>query len=377
MLNTLTKASSQWASRPADERFVSLHEMGAKLRWQRENARAVTVSSRKLELKPTEDNKGLLLYGPNGHGYAPTHWAFGQLAQRAEAPAGYLRTLPAPIVADCVNYGLQFKRDIEDVGILLQRPFQADGFSEGSIVEPTPVVRAATGPRYGRIWNTEITDSLIKHFGNGVDGDFRVPGTFGHALESVTKENTTLYAGDRDMFVFLADEEHRIEIPNRRNGETGTLARGFFVWNSEVGSSTFGVATFLFDYVCCNRIVWGAAEYDEVRIRHTASAPDKFLSEITPALKSYANSSTAKITENIEAARAARVDNVDDFLAKRFGARTVASLKAVHELEEGRPIETLWDVATAVTAKAKSITWQDERVAMEREAGKVLDLVAA
>lgn len=373
MLQTLTKASSQWASRPADERFTSLYEMGAKLQWQRENARAVTVSSRKLEIRPTEDNKGLLLFGPNGHGYAPTHWAFGQLAQRAEAPAGYLRTLPAPIVADCINYGLQFKRDIEDVGVLLQRPVTdtMSGLEMGD-----PVVRAATGPKYGRIWNTEIVDSLVKHFGDGVNGDFRVPGEFGHRVE-VTKANTTLYAGDRDMFVFLADEDHRIEIPNRRNGQPGSLARGFFVWNSEVGSSTFGVATFLFDYVCCNRIVWGAAEYDEVRIRHTASAPDKFLAEITPALKSYANSSTAKITESIAAARASRLDNVDEFLAKRFGTRTVASLKAVHELEENRPIETLWDVATAVTAKAKSIEWQDDRVAMEREAGKVLDLVAA
>ena len=36
------------------------------------------------------------------------------------------------------------------------------------------------------------------------------------------------------MFVFLADEENRIELPNRRAGRFGAFARGFFVWNSEV-----------------------------------------------------------------------------------------------------------------------------------------------
>jgi hypothetical protein len=81
------------------------------------------------------------------------------------------------------------------------------------------------------------------------------------------------------MFVFLADEERRIEIPNRRNGQPGSLARGFFVWNSEVGNTTLGAGFFLFDYVCCNRYVWGADQYTEVRIRHTSGAPDRWIEE--------------------------------------------------------------------------------------------------
>jgi hypothetical protein len=53
-----------------------------------------------------------------------------------------------------------------------------------------------------------------------------------------------------------------------------------------------------------------------------------------------------------------------------------ADIKAVHELEEHRPIETLWDVTTAVTALARNIPHQDRRVELEREAGKVLQLAA-
>jgi len=43
----------------------------------------------------------------------------------------------------------------------------------------------------------------------------RVPGEFGRRV-TVTKENTTLYASDRDMFVFLADEENRMSRAARR-----------------------------------------------------------------------------------------------------------------------------------------------------------------
>jgi len=371
-MSTISTASHQWATRPNDERFVSLTDMQRHFHVTRDNSRSTVVSSRRLQAIPTADNKGVLLQGANGHAYAPTHWSFGQLSQLAEAPAGYLRSLPAPIAADCINYGLQFKRSIEDVGILLQRQPSMDE-ATGADVDLEPIIPAVTGPRYGRIWNADILDSLTKRFGDGVTGDFRVPGEFGKAV-TVTKANTTLYAGDRDMFVFLADEDHRIEIPNRRNGQPGSLARGFFVWNSEVGSATFGIGTFLFDYVCCNRTVWGAAQYREVKLRHTAAAPDRFLQEVGPALISYANSSTDSITAGIAAARAAKLDDVDEWLAKRFGKRTVESLQTVHQLEEGRPIETLWDVSNALTAKAKSVPWQDERVALERQAGEVLDL---
>ena len=362
---TLTQASHQWATRPDDERFTSLDAMLAHFRTIRDQSRQSVLPSRRFLALPGKDNKGLevVLDGAATGPHAPTHYAFGQLACLAEAPAGYLRTMPAPIAADCINYGLQFKRGIEDVGVLVQ--------NNGS-----NILRAATGPRYGRIWNADVVGALVERFGDGVTGDWRVPGEFGKAV-SVDKRNTTLYAGDRDMFVFLADEKNRIEVPARRNGQPGALARGFFMWNSEVGDKTFGLGTFLFDYVCMNRIVWGAEAYHEIRIRHTASAPDKFLAEMAPALSAYANAGASNVVQAIEQARQKRVDDqLDDFLAKRFGKRLVTPIKAVHEAEEGRPIETLWDVTTAATAYARGIEHQDKRVELEREAGKLLKLAA-
>lgn len=359
----LMTASKQWASRPDDERFLNLVDMQKHFADQRTNSRELVVSSRRIQMVPTPDNKGMTVIGPNGHAYAPTHWSFGQLAQLAEAPAGYLRSIPSPIAADCINYGLQYRRDIEDVGVLLYR-------NGGE-----PVIRAATGPRYGRIWNSDVIDGLVSRFGDGLSGQFKVPGEFGKSVE-VTKENTTLYAGDRDMFVFLADEEHRIEVPNRRDGKPGTMARGFFVWNSEVGSATFGLQTFLFDYVCCNRIVWGAQDVSSVTIRHSAGAPDRYIEEMAPALTAYAEGATAPVVKLIEDARAKRIDDVDAFLAGRFGKRVVESIKLAHETDEGRPIENLWDATTAVTAYARKIGHQDRRVELERQAGEIMALAA-
>jgi hypothetical protein len=192
----------------------------------------------------------------------------------------------------------------------------------------------------------------------------------------VTKANTTLFASDRDMFVFLADEVNRIELPGRRAGMMGTFARGFFTWNSEVGSKTLGIASFLFDYTCCNRIVWDVQGFKEITIRHTASAPDKWLDEVTPVLKAYSQGNSAPVIDAIKAAQAKRIDDVEKFLGERFSKRMAQPMMALHQVEEQRQIETLWDAATAATAYARSIEHQDARVDLERKAGAVLALAA-
>jgi hypothetical protein len=321
-----------------------------------EASKAVTVSSRSITVEPADDNKGLFVVGPT-NSFAPTHWAFNQLCQRAGAPADYLRSHPSPMVADALNYDYKYKRGVDDVGLLL---YQNGG---------PATLRAVNGPNYGRVWNAELVDTVRKLFGD--DSKWHIPGEF-NVQKPITKENTTLYAGDRDLFVFLADGENDVEIKGRRNGETGRLQRGFFVWNSEVGAKPIGLGTFLYDYMCANHIIWGVSDFDEIRIRHTASAPDRWLEEIVPALESYANGSTKGITDAIDAARATRLDDVDEFLANRFGPRMVGKLKAVHELEELRPIETRYDVVNAATALAKGIPWIGQRVDLEREAGKLL-----
>jgi hypothetical protein len=367
---TLNQAHTQWADRPDDERFTSLTTMAEVLADLRRHSKAVVLPTRALHAEPVreDDARGLVVIGPDGSPADVSHYAFGQLAQRAGAPAGYLRTLPAPLVADCVNVGLA-QRPVEELGILLRN--RVGGSAD------IPTLAAATGPQYGRVWNADVVTAMCQRFGDGVTGHFRVPGIRGTALAEVTKENTTLYAGDRDMFLFLADEERRIEVPNRRDGEPGSLARGFFVWNSEVGSATFGVATFLFDFVCQNRIVWGADEYREIRIRHTSGAPDRWIGEVAPALERYAASSDASVVKALESARNTRIgdgtpDAVRKVLETRFTKSQTGAILTAHALEEHRPIETLWDAAVGVSAYARGVPYQNDRVELERAAGALM-----
>lgn len=60
----------------------------------------------------------------------------------------------------------------------------------------------------------------------------------------------------------------------------------------------------------------------------------------------------------------------------RFGKSMVPAIKAIHETEEGRPIETVWDATVAATAHARSISNTDRRLEIERAAGELLKQAA-
>jgi hypothetical protein len=363
-------ATQQWASRPADERFVSLPEMLAKLTADRNRSDEWRANVNAVTVAPNGRNDITVSVDGGKRLFQPTHWSFGQLVGLGKTPADYMRELGrkggSEMVADCVNFGLRFMRDRDEIGVLAM---QRDGQEIGEL-------QATTGPDYGRVWNHQIVSALIERFGDGVTGDFKVPGEFGKDV-AITRNNTTLYASDRDMFVFLADEKNRIEIPNRRNGKAGSLARGFYVWNSQVGSKKLGLATFLFDFACSNRTIWGGEQYAEIEIRHSAGAPDRWLQEMQPALVTYSQGSSSTIVDAVKAAQAAKIEeDVEKFMATRFGKQAGATMRSTHELEEGRPVETLWDASVAATAFARTIEHQDKRVAVERQAGDLIKLAA-
>lgn len=381
-MTQLMQASHEFMNRPDDERFTSLTDLHNFTQSQHANSVGKVVSSRKIEFAPTEDKKGLMIVGKNNQA-EPTHWSFQQLATLSGVPARLLKSQCennlAELAADNLNAGFKVIRDVEEVGTLFRKEEKEILPPDGTglaLYENTIKLAAATGPNYGRIWNSDVTKALTKRFGNGVDDtDWTVPGFFGVPLDEITKANTTLFASDRDMFCFLADEKNRIVLPNRRNGEQGSLARGFFVWNSEVGSKTLGIAFFLFDYSCCNRIVWGVEEFQKIAVRHTSGAPDRWIEELHPTLVSFAHASSKPIEARLMAAQQQKIDNAEEFLLKRFSNAQTASIMAAHMSEEDRPIETLWDATTAITAYAKNIPHTDERVKIETEGGKILDLV--
>lgn len=117
-------------------------------------------------------------------------------------------------------------------------------------------------------------------------------------------------------------------------------------------------------------------------IRHTKNAPIRFESEIQPALHSFANRSTAKFLDGVQAARDIAIgreeDEKIDFLRQRGGLsnRLAKAAAARHLEEEGRPIENAWDAVQAITATARDIPNNDNRLDLEQRAGAILDAAA-
>jgi hypothetical protein len=371
MSTTDSTISQEWFTRPADQRFLSLTELHAyklKVRQESTEGQVSLGDLRVRALDPKSDSKALVIEGRAKKPYAPTHHSFAQLCKAVDAMPSYLTRLPAKLTADVLNWHIQGKGD-EKAVLLLHNG------SEGNRL------MGITSPTYGRIHDSDITRQLVERFGDGVSGDgFRVPGEFGKRVP-VTRDNTTLYAGDRDMTVALADEDHRIEIPNRRDGKTGSLARGFYVRNSEVGGGSLELVWFLFDYFCQNRTIWGVHDRQEIRIKHYKGAPDRWLTDLAPQLADYANQAASLEQKAIAAAVAAKIGKVEDFAQKQpnrmiWTGKTVEKLMLTHVNEESRPIETLWDMSVALTAYARTIPYQDERLLIEREAGRMLKLAA-
>ena len=370
------RVSSEWFSRPDDERFLSLQELYAAVRARADRATARTVDSRAIRVEARRDDaERLTLIVPGRETpVAPTHWSFGQICSLVGAPSSYLRDLPAPLAGVNLQHGLLSHR-----AELMKTLEAEDGRVE---------LRAVTGPDYGRIWDHELVAAVMKIAGNGTgDTRWKVPGVLDWATMThnpfvgVTKETTTLYASDRDVFLFLVDDTHPIEAGRLPNGDPDLYFRGFYCWNSEVGSKTLGIASFYLRAVCMNRNLWGVEGFEEISIRHSKFAAQRFAHEAAPALTNFAQSSPAPFIAGVKAARETIVARNDEeresFLRKRgFSKAETAKVIASVLDEEGRPPESIFDFVQGITAIARAKPHQDARLELEVKAKALLERAA-
>lgn len=372
----LGRVSSEWFSRPDDERFLSLTDLYDTVRTRAARANARTIESAAIRVEATRDNAerlDLLIPGQR-QPIAPTHWSYGQLCSLVGAPATYMRQLPAPLAAINLQHGLLNHR-----AELVKTLEMDDGRLE---------LRAVTGPEYGRIWDHELVAAVMAIAGNGTgDTIWKVPGVLDWATMThnpfvdITRDTTTLYASDRDVFLFLVDDTHPIEAGRLPNGEPDLYFRGFYAWNSEVGSKTLGIASFYLRAVCANRNLWGTENFEEITIRHSKFAAQRFAHEAAPALTSFANSSPAPFVAGIKAAReriVARKDEDREAFLRRRGFSKGETGKVIEMVlsEDGRPPESIFDFVQGITALARTKTNQDTRLDLEGKAKKLLESAA-
>jgi hypothetical protein len=369
----VSRVSSEWFSRPADERYLSLDTLYKSVRQRADQSRTRTVESRAVRIEAARDDAdalSVLLPDENAR-LSPTHWSFGQLCSLVGAPAAYLRGLPAPMAGINLQYGLAHHR-AEQVKTLE---------TESGNLE----LRAVTGPEYGRIFDHELVAAVQRIAGNGIgDTRWKVPGTLDWSTMTynphvdITRETTTLYASDRDVFLFLVDDTHPIEAGRLLDGSPDLYFRGFYCWNSEVGSKTLGIASFYLRAVCQNRNLWGVEGFEEITIRHSKHAGIRFAHEAAPALENFANSSPTRFIAGIRAARECVVARTDEdrtrFLRDQgFSRPETARIIETVCREERHPPESIFDFVQGITALARGREQQDSRLELEQRAKRIFD----
>ncbi len=365
---TITKAYTQWRLRPDDQRFETLEALKEAVGARRRESWTATPRAAKLRVVTDEERGGLgVEVFDHTRGtervLTPTNWAFSQLSQYAGAPAQYLRKLPPVLAGINLQWGLEHMPAREDMLTLAH-----------SAPDGENTLRAITSPSYGRIWDEQVVDSVIAV---NRDGRWKIPSS--SSATRNPRRATTLYASDRDVFIFLVDDQHPIEVPGK-NG-LDTLYRGFMTWNSETGSDVFGLQTFLYRTICDNRIIMGLHNVRELRIRHTGGAPERFRYEGAHYLRRYADESSKPIIDTVVKARnteldaakpTADKDALTNWMIKRGFTRpeaqgAIASAKA----EEGEA-RSIWDIVSGITAHARTLSHADARVTLEEKAGKLL-----
>lgn len=353
-MTTLYDAHRQWAVRPPDERFESLESLHQAVESRRLASHEQTRRLGTLSL--TAYGQGALAINGDSPPAALTNWSFGQLCSLVGAPARYLRTLPPELVTMCVRHSLT---NIDTECRLLLR------HSENGNGSDHQICAAFTGSGYGRIWDASVIECLME----------AVRGTPWHVPPANTaggSKNAGLYASDRDMFVFMVNSQDTVEVGNAK------LGRGFFLWNSEAGAATFGITTFLYNYVCGNHLVYGAEDISELRIIHRNHAPERLFREAIPVLNRFVDSSLARdriqtiVSRSMETPVGTTLEEVmTHFQGTPFTKKEITSGWEMG-IAEQEDVTTLWGMVQGLTAFARDERFADRRVDLERRTGLLL-----
>ena len=357
---TAYSAHREWASRPPDERYASVHALFDAARERRHRIEEHTIETG--EFRTEAVGEALTLRETSNRTAALTHWSFGQLATIAGAPPNYLRTLPASIASNAINYGLQ--RNRRDQHQLF--------------VEPTApwTVHAITSPRYARVHHDELAGRVLDlmalhpawHLPLGYkDGEFgaeRVP--------------SGAYLGDRDMFLFLVDGNRDLDDPTDRTH--AGLFRGFILRNSDVGAAALTLDLFLFRMVCGNHIIWGFQHVAGFRRRHVgASIQDAWtssLNEVRGALDADTATERTLLLRSTTQELGNTRDAVIDTAVQRLdlSQKQAAEAYTLAEQHETNP-RSVWGYVQGLTRLSQRTPWQDGRFTLDRAASRLLTTV--
>jgi len=311
-----------------------------------------------------------------------TNFSFSQLCSNISCPSEFISSLPSMMAADVMNYKLQELEKMGGKDSLLLVQQEDDNTSAGN--DERTILRAATSKIYDRVWNSQVTDFLLKinrHF----NGRFQPPsenwkkakGKPTDADLATGNGGTGLYASDRDMFAFLVDKEKQLDISGAE------LVRGFFISNNEVGSGSLKLCMFLCDYICGNHIIWDVTQAVTVSARHAGHAATETFEKIFPLSIALQVSKKASLDEiKIRKAQTKilgqnKEKTVDFVFEKRFATRKLAEASWNYsDARDGVNPNSVWGMICGMTAMARSVTHYNKRADIEVSASRLMEVAA-
>lgn len=355
----LFKANEQWANRPDDERFPTLEALYEATRAYA--ASAVEKDANFGDIRADVQGGAIVIAGKQNIPAKLTHWAFGQLAQRIGAPASYLRGLPGTLAVQNLNHGLAKRAKDEALNQMAKMLFHR-------MPDGTVLCRAMTTDAYQRIWNHEVAERLVNLQGLGWEP--AMPD-----VRSLGDDKPPLYASDHDMFVFLRNAEKTIE-----EGNGQPVYRGVIVENSEVGAGALKLTRFLYRFMCGNHIIWGASKVTDLSVRHVGDARGRW-GKFAVQMREWADEGAHEDEVKIKAAQYKMIGGTkEEVLDAIFGKRAVnlsrkqldAGYDAVVPNQDGDP-NSVWGMVQGLTRYSQTLPYADERTAIDRAAGKILE----
>lgn len=379
---SIYEPTSQWASRPADERFGSLES--ARLRAKDDFAISREVPGVRVgDIRAVAEGNELYLNGKREKARI-SYGAMRNLCQQVGAPHSFLATLPATLTAQNLNYKLSEKDPNENVKLyVMSRP---DGL----------FLRDITSMKYKRIYHHENLDRLINlknQFGLKVPP--ARPAVPGQQVRKATQDDVIannevgcyIQVGDdiADAGIYLGqgDPELYVVMMSDRQINDGTekgLFRGIILQASETRGTSQEAETFLLRGICGNHIRWGVKNKTRYNTRHIGRARQRAADILTFNIKNFLDASASEEEAKINLAKAKKLGNTQDEVVEYLYVRDVASqkyLKAAYELAEANDADycdprSVWGMAQGLTRVAQFEKYADARVAVDKAAGKVL-----
>src|SRR5215470_10602085 len=357
---TAYSAHREWASRPPDERYASVHALYDAARARRQQLEERTIETGEFRTEAVDHN--LAFRESSGRTAALTHWSFGQLATIAGAPPNYLRSLPASIASGAINFGLsRIDRAQHQLFVADTAPW---------------TVHAITSPRYARVHHDELASRVLDlmaqhpawHLPLGYkDGEF-----------GAEKVPSGAYLGDRDMFLFLVDGNRDLDDPT--DPMSAGLFRGFILRNSDVGAAALTLDMFLFRMVCLNHLMWGFQHVAGFRRRHVgASIQDAWatsLDDVRVALDADTADDRTKLLRAMAQELGPTRDAVIETAVQRLDVsqKQAGEAYTLAEEFETNP-RSVWGYVQGLTRLSQRTPWQDGRFTLDRAASRLLTTV--